>query len=127
MFCCEVNMSLLRSETFTTSNSVAATTEPSTDTTPPSVPTNLHLIRDDTCGEVWIGWTEANDETDSQDQIEYEIYVNGVLSPLAVSAGVNFDFVYGVLNVDNFFTVKAVDRSGNSSSASAPLKLFLRC
>jgi hypothetical protein len=111
---------------FVSSNSATASCEPSSDTTPPTAPTNLHLIRDDTNGEVWIGWTEATDETDSQDEIEYEIYVDGVLSPLPVSAGVNFDFVYGNSNTDNVFTVKAVDRSGNTSAASAPLKLFLQ-
>ena len=112
---------------FASSNSVTLTNEPSSDTTPPTAPINLHLIRDDTCGEIWIGWTESTDETDSQDEIDYEIYVNGVLSPLGVAVGVNFDFVYGNINTDNVFTVIAVDRSGNSSPASAPLRLFLPC
>lgn len=109
----------------TTSNTVNATTPPSSDTLPPSVPTNLHLVQDNSCGEVFIGWTEASDGVDSQDKIEYEIYVNGVLSPLPISAGVDFDFVYATAFGDNIFTVKAVDRSGNSSAASSPLKLFL--
>jgi Fibronectin type III domain len=109
----------------TTSNTVNAITESSSDVTPPTVPTNLHLVRDDSCAEVWIGWTQATDQVDSQDKIEYEIYVNGVLSPLPVSAGIDFDFVYGTVAGDNIFTVKAVDRSGNSSAASSPLKLFL--
>lgn len=108
-----------------TSNTVSATTPPSNDVIPPTAPTNLHLVRDNTCGEVYIGWTEATDDVDSQDHIEYEIYVNGVLSPLPVSAGVDFDFVYANAHGDNIFTVKAVDRSGNSSAASGPLKLFL--
>ena len=112
---------------FASSNSTTATTEPSSDTTPPTAPTNLHLIRDDTCGEIWIGWTEATDETDSQDEIDYEIYVNGVLSPLGVAVGVNFDFVYGDVGTESVITVKAVDRSGNTSPASAPLRLFLGC
>jgi chitinase len=111
---------------FASSNSATASCEPSSDTIPPTAPTNLHLVRDDTGGEVWIGWTEATDETDSQDEIEYEIYVDGVLSPLGASAGINFDFVYGKSNADNIFTVKAVDRSGNTSAASAPLRLFLQ-
>jgi len=92
---------------------------------PPTVPTNIHLVKDNSCGEVYIGWTQATDGVDSQDKIEYEIYVNGVLSPLPVSAGVDFDFVYATAFGDNIFTVKAVDRSGNSSAASSPLKLFL--
>lgn len=108
-----------------TSNTVNATMPPSSDTIPPSVPTNLHLVQDNSCGEVFIGWTQSSDAVDSQDKIEYEIYVNGVLSPLPVSAGVDFDFVYATAFGDNIFTVKAVDRSGNSSAASSPLKLFL--
>lgn len=110
-----------------TSNVVNRTTPPSNDVTPPTAPTNLHLVQDDSCGEVWLGWTEATDDVDDQEEIEYEIYVNGVLSPLAVSAGIDFDFVYGIPNSDNVFTVKAVDKSGNTSTASNLLKLFLRC
>ena len=45
-------------------------------------------------------------------------YVNGVLSPLAVGAGIDRDFVYGTANGDNTFIVKAVDRAGNTSEAS---------
>jgi len=108
-----------------TSNTVNATTPPSSDALPPTVPTNLHLVRENGCGEVYIGWTESSDNSDSQNNIEYEIYVNGVLSPLPVSAGVDFDFVYANAFGDNVFTVKAVDRSGNSSAASSSLKLFL--
>ena len=68
-----------------TSNSASAETWPSTDTTPPSVPTNLHTISvDNGGGELWLGWTQSVDETDAQNNIEYEIYVNGVLSPLPV-------------------------------------------
>jgi hypothetical protein len=74
---------------------------------------------------VWLGWTEASDETDPQSAIEYEIYVNDILSPLPVSAGVSLDFVYGNREGDNTFLVKAVDRTGNTSVASSPLRLFL--
>ena len=107
------------------SNVVSPTMPPSSDTTPPNAPTNLHLVQDNSCGEVWLGWTETTDNVDPQDLIEYEIYVNGVLSPLPVSAGIDFDFVYATLHGDNVFTVKAVDKSGNTSEASAPIKLFL--
>ena len=109
------------------SNTVSVTMQPSSDTTPPAAPTNIHLVSDSNgCAEVWLGWTEAFDAVDGQDKIEYEIYVNGVLSPLPVSAGVDFDFVYGTAYGENVFTIKAVDRSGNSSAASAALKLFLQ-
>ena len=108
-----------------TSNTVNASTPPSSDTLPPTVPTNLHLVQDNSCGEVYIGWTQSTDGVDPQTSIEYEIYVNGVLSPLPVSVGVDYDFVYATAFGDNVFTVKAVDRSGNSSAASSPLKLYL--
>lgn len=108
-----------------TSNTVVATTQASNDFTPPSAPTNLRLVQDDTCGEVWLGWIEANDETDPQGYIEYEIYVNGVLSPLGVSSGIDVDFVYANNHGDNYFQVKAVDRAGNTSAPSNVLKLWL--
>ena len=108
-----------------TSNTVNVVTDPSNDVTPPSAPTNLHLVSDNSCAEVWLGWNQATDNSDVQSAVEYEIYVNGVLSPLPVSAGIDLDFVYGTAFGDNIFTVKAVDRSGNTSAASAPIKLFL--
>lgn len=108
-----------------TSNTVNVVTAPSSDVIPPTAPTNLHFVSTNGCAEVWLGWNEASDNTDSQSKIEYEIYVNGVLSPLAVSAGIDLDFVYGTAFGDNIFTVKAVDRTGNTSPASAPIKLFL--
>jgi hypothetical protein len=111
--------------TISTSNTVWATTDASNDFTPPSPPASLHLVRDNTCGEVWLGWTEANDDSDPQSAIEYEIYVNGVLSPLPVSGGIDIDFVYATNSGDNYFQVKAVDRAGNTSSASNILKLLL--
>lgn len=105
-----------------TSDPVSASTWPSNDKTPPSVPTNLRYVEGFGCTEVYLGWIQSIDETDPQTSIEYEIYVNGVLSPLPVSAGVDVDFVYGAIQGDSFFTVKAVDRSGNSSAASSPVK-----
>ena len=109
----------------TSSNTVNLTTSPSSDVTPPSIPGNLHVVKLNGCSEVFLGWTQASDETDAQSTVEYEIYVNGVLSPLPVSAGVDTDFVYGTAFGDNIFTVKAVDRSGNTSSASNSISLFL--
>ena len=70
----------------TMSNEVTLKTEATNDVTPPSVPTNVRIVRDQGCGEVFVGWTQSTDDLDPQYAIEYEIYVNGVLSPLAVSA-----------------------------------------
>jgi fibronectin type 3 domain-containing protein len=101
-----------------TSNAVTLTTEATSDVTPPSAPTNVRLLVDQGCAEVWLGWSQSTDDTDPQSAIEYEIYVNGVLSPLPVGAGIDRDFVYGTASGENTFTVKAVDRAGNTSAAS---------
>lgn len=109
----------------TKSNAVTLTTEATSDATPPSAPTNVRIVEDLSCGEVWVGWTQSTDETDPQSLIEYEIYVNGVLSPLPVGGGIDRDFVYATAHGDNTFTVKAVDRAGNTSEASNAFTAFL--
>jgi hypothetical protein len=109
----------------TMSNAVTLTTEPSSDVTPPSAPTDVRIVDDQSCGEVWVGWTQSTDDTDPQSLIEYEIYVNGVLSPLPVGGGIDRDFVYATAHGDNTFTVKAVDQAGNTSEASNPFTAFL--
>jgi chitodextrinase len=102
----------------TMSNPVTLTTASTNDVTPPSAPTNVHIAGSNGCPEFFVGWTQSTDDTDPQYLIEYEIYVNGVLSPLAVSAGVDQDFVYATASGANTFTVKAVDQAGNTSDAS---------
>ncbi len=109
----------------TMSNAVTLRTEATSDVTPPSAPTNVRIVRDQGCGEVWVGWTQSTDDNDPQSLIEYEIYVNGVLSPLPVGGGIDEDFVYATAHGDNTFTVKAVDRAGNTSEASNAFTAFL--
>jgi chitodextrinase len=101
-----------------TSNAVTLRTQASSDVTPPTAPTNVRIVGSFGCPEFFVGWTQSTDDTDPQYSIEYEIYVNGVLSPLAVSAGVDQDFVYATTSGANTFTVKAVDQAGNTSPAS---------
>ena len=107
-----------------TSNPVTLTTEASSDTVPPTAPTNLHLVSDNGGGEFYIGWTQSTDDVDPQYAIEYEIYVNGVMSALPVSAGVDEDFVYAQPECVNTVVVKAVDRTGNTSAPSNELTHF---
>lgn len=102
----------------TMSNAVTLTTEATSDVTPPSAPTNVRIVENNGACEFWVAWTESTDDTDPQYAIEYEIYVNGVLSPLAVGAGIDRDFVYGDASGVSTFTVKAVDQAGNTSAAS---------
>jgi chitodextrinase len=109
----------------TMSNAVTLSTEATNDVTPPSAPTNVRIVEDLSCGEVWVGWTQSTDDSDPQWAIEYEIYVNGVLSPLPVGGGIDRDFVYATAHGDNTFVVKAVDRAGNTSEPSNAFTAFL--
>lgn len=102
----------------TDSNTVSVTTLASSDAVPPSAPRNLHIEIDQGCAEVWLAWDQSTDDVDAQSAIEYEVYVNGVLSPLGVDTGVGRSFAYGTNQGLNTFVVKAVDRSGNTSAAS---------
>ena len=102
----------------TDSNTVSVTTLPSSDTVPPSAPRNLRVDSDQGCAEVWLAWDQSTDDVDAQSAIEYEVYVNGALSPLAVDTGVGRSFAYGTIHGLNSFVVKAVDRSGNTSEPS---------
>jgi Fibronectin type III domain len=106
------------------SNAVTLNTEASSDVTPPSAPTNVRIVGSNGCPEFFVGWTQSTDNNDPQSLIEYEIYVNGILSPLAVSAGVDQDFVYATDSGANTFTVKAVDQAGNTSGASNGVTVF---
>jgi hypothetical protein len=107
------------------SNALTVTTEATSDVTPPSAPTNVRIVEDTGCGEVWVGWTQSTDDKDPQSLIEYEIYVNGALSSLSVGGGIDRDFVYATAHGDNTFTVKAVDQAGNTSEASNAFTAFL--
>jgi hypothetical protein len=100
------------------SNVLSVTTPPSADTVPPSSPTNLRIDFDQGCAEVWLAWDQSTDDVDPQSAIEYEVYVNGALSPLAVDTGVGRSFAYGTIDGLNTFVVKAVDRTGNTSGPS---------
>jgi len=102
----------------TMSNAVTLRTDATSDVTPPSAPTNVRIVESNGACEFWVGWTQSKDDTDPQYAVEYEIYVNGVLSPLPVGAGIDRDFVYGTASGENTFTVKAVDRAGNTSEVS---------
>lgn len=103
------------------SNLVSVATPASTDTSPPSAPADLRIDVDQGCAEVWLAWTQSTDDVDPQSAVEYEVYVNGALSPLAVDTGVGRSFAYGTNHGANTFLVKAVDRTGNTSPASNPV------
>jgi chitodextrinase len=94
---------------------ISVTMPSSTDTVPPTAPTNLTGA--EMADEVHMNWGLSTDNTDPQSEILYEFYLNGVLNPDVVfgSSG----FVY-CRSASGFTTVvaRAVDTSGNRSGPS---------
>jgi chitodextrinase len=96
-------------------NTVSVTMPSTTDTVPPSAPTDLAGA--EITNEVHMTWTQSTDDRDPQSEILYEFYLNGVLNP-----DVNFGgsgLVY-CREASGFTTVvaRAVDSSGNRSEPS---------
>jgi chitodextrinase len=97
-------------------NTVTITMPSSTDTEPPTAPTNLTGA--EITNEVHMTWTESTDNTDPQSEILYEFYLNGVMHPADILFG-SSGLVYcreasGVTTV----VARAVDTSGNRSEPS---------
>jgi chitodextrinase len=94
---------------------ISVTMPSSTDTVPPTAPTNLTGA--EMADEVHMNWGPSTDDTDPQSEILYEFYLNGVLNPDVIfgSSG----FVY-CRSASGFTTVvaRAVDTSGNRSEPS---------
>jgi hypothetical protein len=95
---------------------VTVTMPSTTDTTPPTAPTNLagSMIEN----EIHMTWTQSTDDRDPQSQILYEFYLNGVMHPADDLFG-SSGLVYcreatGTTTV----VAKAVDSSGNRSGPS---------
>jgi chitodextrinase len=100
------------------SNTVTATTEPSTDTTAPTAPllTSANVPGTGICPEeIWLRWTGSTDDVDAV--VEYEIRVNGVINEV-VSNGSTDWVVYTEVFGPNVVTIVAVDRAGNASAPS---------
>jgi Fibronectin type III domain len=108
------------------SDAVSATTEASTDTTPPTAPIGLRVSDEDGCGEVELRWTQSTDDQDPQSAIRYRIFINGEPDPVGFDAiGTGRWITYGVVDGENTFVLRAVDSAGNVSapSNSYPIQL----
>ena len=99
------------------SNAVSATTTVSTDTTPPTAPTDLRIGRSHSC-EIIVRWTQSTDDQDPQAAIRYRLVDNGIPDP-------NFSFVIGTdrwpsygFEGTNTWVLHAVDSAGNISAPS---------
>jgi len=100
----------------TPGNTISYTAPSTTDTTPPTAPTNLSGAEIE--NEIHMTWTQSTDDTDPQSVILYEFYLNGVMHPADDLFG-SSGLVY-CREASGFTTVvaKAVDSSGNRSGAS---------
>jgi hypothetical protein len=96
------------------SNPVSITTLPPNpnDHTPPNTPTNLGAFSyGDT--EFQLMWTQSTDDFDRQENIRYDVYLNGVLEE--VRFGSSFiSSIYGQPG-ENLIEVYATDTAGNTS------------
>jgi hypothetical protein len=95
---------------------VTVTMPSSTDTTPPSPPTNLSGTAIE--NEIHMTWTQSTDNNDPQSEILYEFYVNGVMHPdddlFGGSGLVYCRQASGTTTV----VARAMDSSGNRSEPS---------
>lgn len=98
------------------SNVVTVTTPAVTDTTPPTVPTNLRLSSEAVAPEIWLDWDQSTDDTDPQWQIMYDVYLNGELDHAAIGYGETITYCRG--EGPNTIAIRAVDTSGNASAFS---------
>ena len=109
----------------TPSNTVAATTQASTDTDAPTSPTLLSAFDGGTSfcpEELWLSWTASTDGAEPALAIEYEVRVNGTI--IDVIPGGTQTVSYTEVLGANTVTIVAVDGAGNASAPSNPLTVF---
>jgi chitodextrinase len=99
---------------------VSATTEASTDVTPPTAPTNLFVSTSHDC-EVRVTWTGSTDDQDPPEATRYHLFINGTLDAGVI--GATRIVTYGLVTGINRFVLRAVDSAGN---VSAPSNEFTR-
>jgi hypothetical protein len=105
------------------SNAVTATTSAvdSNDTTPPTMPGNLHtggMVFQD--GETWLRWIASTDNNTPASRIAYRVILNGVLDHELL--GHTRAILYVPVGQTSQIDVVAVDEAGNES---APATIFV--
>jgi chitinase len=101
------------------SNSQTVTLAGNGDSTPPTAPTNLTVEdQNDNCGSLILRWSPS---TDADSQLEYELYLNGNFFQLT-PVNATWIGIYTQPGTQTW-TVKAVDRAGNTSGPSNAVTL----
>ena len=99
------------------SNAVTATTEASTDTTPPTAPTDLQIGRSHSC-EIIVRWTQSTDDQDPQAAIRYRLVdIDRPDANFGIVIGTDRNNTYGFEGT-NTWVLHAIDSAGNVSAPS---------
>lgn len=99
------------------SDAVTATTEASTDTTPPTAPTDLRIGRSHSC-EIIARWTQSTDDQDFQAAIRYRLVdIDRPDANFGVVIGTDRNNTYGFEGT-NTWVLHAIDSAGNVSAPS---------
>jgi hypothetical protein len=72
----------------------------------------------DGSGETHLRWSQSTDNFDAQENIRYDVYVNGVLSDILFGSG-GRSIVYGNIGELNLMEIVASDTAGNESAPAA--------
>jgi hypothetical protein len=102
-----------------TTDTVHATTGPSSDTVAPTTPVLLGASDGGTSvcpEEIELRWTQSTDDVDAPTAVEYEIRINGRIND--VLPYFSKVVIYTEIRGANSVTVVAVDQAGNASAAS---------
>jgi glucose/arabinose dehydrogenase len=101
------------------SNEATATTQPSNDKTPPSVPGNLHSTAQ-TSSTVSLGWNASTDNAGGIGLAGYDVFQSGVSGAVSTTDAGTRTTTVGNLDANTTykFTVRARDLAGNESGAS---------
>lgn len=99
------------------SDAVTASTGASTDTTPPSAPTDLRVGRSHSC-EIIARWTQSTDDQDPQAAIRYRLVdVDRPDANFGIVIGGDRNNTYGFEGT-NTWVLHAIDSAGNVSAPS---------
>ena len=99
------------------SDAVTATTEASTDTTPPTAPTDLRVGHSHSC-EITARWTQSTDDQDPQAAIRYRLVdIDRPDANFGIVIGTDRNNTYGFEGT-NTWVLHAIDSAGNVSAPS---------
>jgi hypothetical protein len=110
------------------SNTVTATTAPSSDTVAPTAPRLVTAFAAGTSicpEELWLRWEGSSDDVDAATAIEYEVRVDGVINDV-YAHGTTQAVVYTEATTRSVVTLVAVDRAGNASAPSNGVDVDIR-